>query len=197
MIRFAEKQDGPAIAELILVILKDMELPFVEDFGEAATKEAIITAYDDPTYRFGYQRGLVAEVDGKIAGAAFGYPAKDEPIIDRPLKKYLVSKGLPEDIEMFIDSEAFPNEWYLDSIAVDEAFRGQGIGSSLLEAVDLIAIRDDEEIVGLSVDRLNPGAKKLYLREGFEEVGQHTISGHLYDHMQRKIKTAVREKVSC
>lgn len=197
MIRFAEKQDGPAIAELILVILKDMELPFVDDFGEEATKEAIIAAYDDPTYRFGYKRGLVAEIDGKIAGAAFGYPAKDEPIIDQPLKKYLTSRGLSETIEMFLDPEAFPNEWYLDSIAVDEVFRGQGIGSRLLEAIDLLAVRDGEEVVGLSVDRLNPGAKKLYLREGFEEVGQHTINGHLYDHMQRKIKTAVREKVSC
>lgn len=197
MIRFAEKQDGPAVAELILVILKDMELPFLEEFGEAAAKEAITAAYDDPTYRFGFQRGLVAEVDGKIAGAAFGYPAKDEPIIDRPLKNYLASKGLSADIDMFIDPEAFPNEWYLDSIAVDAAFRGQGIGSQLLEAVDLLAIRDGEEVVGLSVDQLNPGAKKLYLREGFAVVGQHTISGHLYDHMQRKIKTAVPEKVSC
>ncbi|MEG1503255.1 MAG: GNAT family N-acetyltransferase [Enterococcus sp.] len=188
MIRFAKKEDGAAVAKLVLVILKDMELDFLDEFGEEKALEVIAACVADPTYRYGYARGLVEEIDGEIAGAVFGYPATQEPIIDLPLEKYLAAQGLDENIKMFIDPEAFPNEWYLDSIAVDERFRGQGIGSKLLTAVDRLATHEGQETIGLNVDRGNPNAKRLYLRDGFKDVGEITISGHLYDHMQRKVK---------
>ncbi|MEW3520321.1 GNAT family N-acetyltransferase, partial [Enterococcus entomosocium] len=37
MIRFAKEEDRFVMAELVLVILKDMELPFVKEIGEAKT----------------------------------------------------------------------------------------------------------------------------------------------------------------
>lgn len=144
MIRFAKKQDGAAVAKLILVILKDMELDFLEEFGEESALKVIAACFTDPTYRFGYARGLVEEIDGKIAGAVFGYPASQEAIIDLPLQNYLRSQGIEEEINMFIDPEAFPNEWYLDSIVVDERYRGHGIGSKLLTAVDRLATHEGE-----------------------------------------------------
>lgn len=188
MIRFAKKEDGAAVAKLILVILKDMELDFLEEFGEEQALEAIAACFEDPTYRFGYARGLVEEIDGEIAGAVFGYPANKEAIIDLPLQKYLRAQGIEDEVQMFIDPEAFPNEWYLDSIAVDERFRGQGIGSKLLTAVDRLATHGGEKVIGLNVDKANPNAKRLYLRDGFKDVGEIVISGHVYDHMQRKVK---------
>lgn len=39
MIRFARKEDAPEIAPLILVILKDMELPFLKQTGEQKALE--------------------------------------------------------------------------------------------------------------------------------------------------------------
>ncbi len=105
-----------------------------------------------------------------------------------PLENYLRSQGISDDIKMFIDPEAFPGEWYLDSIAVDEKFRGQGIGSKLLTAVDRLATHEGEKVIGLNVDKANPNAKRLYLRDGFKDVGEIMISGHLYDHMQREVK---------
>ena len=188
MIRFAKKEDGAAVAKLILVILKDMELDFLEEFGEEQALEAIAACFEDPTYRFGYARGLVEEIDGEIAGAVFGYPANKEAIIDLPLQKYLRAQGIEDEVQMFIDPEAFTNEWYLDSIAVDERFRGQGIGSKLLTAVDRLATHEGVKVIGLNVDKANPNAKRLYLRDGFKDVGEIVISGHVYDHMQRKVK---------
>ncbi|GCF94423.1 N-acetyltransferase [Enterococcus florum] len=188
MIRFARKQDAQEIAELILIILKDMHLPFVTEFGEEAAKQAIMASYEDPTYRFGYDRGLVEEINGEIAGAVFGYPAKEEPIIDEPLTRYLSSIGLSVDVKLFIDPEATAGEWYLDSIAVNEAFRGQGIGSRLLKAVDQLATRDGETVIGLNVAKENPAAKRLYERQGFTVVGDRIISGHPYDHMRREVQ---------
>lgn len=91
MIRFATKEDGEAIAPLILVILKDMELPLLEIIPEKTLLAVLAEAVADPTYRYGYQRGLVYEDNGHVAGIAFGYPNEDEPIIDEPLKKSCVN----------------------------------------------------------------------------------------------------------
>lgn len=187
MIRFARKEDGAAIAPLILVILKDMELPFVKEYGEELTTKALAEAVTLPDYRYGFTHGLVNEIDGKIAGVVFGYPDKEEPLIDEPLRPLLKKYGIKEETKLFVDPETFPDEWYLDSISVAEEFRGKGIGSQLLDALPKLALRDQKKTIGLSVDRGNPNAKRLYERKGFQVVGQKMISGHLYDHMQKKI----------
>lgn len=188
MIRFAEKEDGVAIAPLILVILKDMELPLLEVAPEEDILTILQEAIEEPEYRFGYNRGIVYEVDGKVAGVAFGYPSEEEPQIDLPLKKVLRRHNLSEDIKLFVDPETLPNEWYLDSISVDEKYRGSGIGSKLLDALPEIAKRDGKTTISLNVDQENPSAKKLYKRKGFEKVGEMTLSGHLYDHMHKNVK---------
>ncbi|WP_270271974.1 GNAT family N-acetyltransferase, partial [Enterococcus lactis] len=151
MIRFARKEDAPEIAPLILVILKDMELPFLKQTGEQKN----------------------------------GYTDEEEAIIDQPLVPILEKYQLDASTRLFIDKETFPNEWYLDSISVSEDFRGQGIGSRLLEALPKLAKKANRSVIGLSVDEKNPKAKKLYERHGFKVVGQRMISGHLYDHMQK------------
>lgn len=94
--------------------------------------------------------------------------------------------GLSKDMKLFVDEETMPNEWYLDTICVAEDFRGHGVGSALLEALPKIAKRDGYDVIGLSVDRANPNAKRLYEKHGFKVVAEREISGHLYDHMQKK-----------
>lgn len=186
MIRFAQKEDRFVMAKLVLVILKDMELPFVAEIGEEKTLEILAEAMLEPDYRYGYTRGLVNEIDGQVAGVAFGYPDKDEPTIDEPLTKILESYGLDKEMKLFVDQETLQNEWYLDTICVDEKFRGKGVGSALLAALPKIAQRDGYTTIGLSVDKANPHAKRLYERHGFQVVAERKISGHLYDHMQKE-----------
>ena len=187
MIRNAKKEDAAAIAPLILVILKDMDLPFLLKYGEEKTLEVSEEAITDPDYRYSYTRGIVDEREGKVAGIVYGYTDEEEPIIDQPLEKILQKHGIYEQVKMFTDRETFPDEWYLDSICVSEEFRGQGIGSSLLEALPPIVKKQNRDVIGLSCDKQNPQARKLYERHGFTVIGERTISGHLYDHMQKKI----------
>ena len=148
------------------------------------TLEILAEAMLEPDYRYGYTRGLVNEIDGQVAGVAFGYPDKDEPTIDEPLTKILESYGLDKEMKLFIDQETLQNEWYLDTICVDEKFRGKGVGSALLAALPKIAQRDGYTTIGLSVDKANPHAKRLYERHGFQVVAERKISGHLYDHIK-------------
>ncbi|MFV0559605.1 MAG: GNAT family N-acetyltransferase [Enterococcus sp.] len=187
MIRFATKEDGPQIAPLLLVILKDMELPFIDEYGEEKTLAILADAVSEPDYRYGYPRGIVKEIDGRIAGVAYGYTSEDEATIDDQFKKVLLAHGIEDEIDLFTDDETFPDEWYLDSISVSEDFRGHGIGSELLEALPKLAHKANKTRIGLSVDKENPAAKRLYERNGFKDVGEMVISGHLYDHMQKEI----------
>lgn len=187
MIRDARKEDAKAIAPLILVILQDMELPFVMQYGVEQTLAVLEKGIQSEDYRYSYRRALVAEEDGVVAGVAFGYPDRDEPLIDLPLAEILADLGLPQTERLFTDPETFPNEWYLDTISVNAAFRGQGIGTQLLAALPQLARKSHQNVIGLSVDKENPKAKRLYQRAGFEVVGQAVISGHQYDHMQKKI----------
>ncbi|MGM0125161.1 hypothetical protein IGI37_002559 [Enterococcus sp. AZ194] len=186
MIRFMKKEDGAAVAPLILVILKDMELPFVVQYGEEKTIQILIEAAAEPNYRYGYANAIVKEIDGKIAGVAFGYTSEEEAVIDEPLVKILKAHGM-ENAQLFTDPETFSDEWYLDTISVSEEFRGQGIGSELLDALPMLAESKGKKVIGLSVDESNPGARKLYTRKGFKKVGEVPISGHMYDHMQKEI----------
>ncbi|MGC6767256.1 GNAT family N-acetyltransferase [Enterococcus sp. LJL128] len=187
MIRFAKKEDGPMIAPLVLVILKDMELDFLKEVPETLLLTILEEAAANPDYRYGYKRGLVYELDNKVVGIAFGYPAEDESVIDEPLRQILIKYGLDMNLQLFIDEETLPGEWYLDSIAVDEAYRGYGIGSKLLDSLPEMAEKAGKSVIGLSVDKMNPDARRLYERKGFKDVAERMISGHLYDHMQKKI----------
>ncbi|GMA55048.1 hypothetical protein GCM10025857_64050 [Alicyclobacillus contaminans] len=91
MIRFATSKDAPKIAELVLVILKDMELPILEKADDQLILKVLEEAMKDPDYRYGYHRGLVNEVDGEVAGIAFGYFASEEETIDESLKKHSIN----------------------------------------------------------------------------------------------------------
>ncbi|MDF0480745.1 GNAT family N-acetyltransferase [Vagococcus sp. PNs007] len=187
MLRSAKISDAEQVVPLIMIILKDMELPFLLKYGEEKVMTVLKKGFSTETYRYSYKRALVVEEEGEILGVAFGYNESEEATIDDPLFPILKEEGIEEAEKMFTDKEAFENEWYLDSIAVRSDQRGRGVGALLLNALPEFARSQGADKLGLSVDDANPRAKKLYMREGFEEVGRKTISGHLYDHMQKNI----------
>ncbi|MDQ0225790.1 GNAT family N-acetyltransferase [Metabacillus niabensis] len=183
MIRFATQKDGKEIATLLWEIFEDMELSLLKKISKDKLIEMVAEAVCDPTYRYGFKRGLIYELNGEIAGIIFGYPAADELIIDEPFKKVLIKYGYDPNEKLFVDREAFPNEWYIDSIVVNQKYRGMGIGSILLEEMGRIAIEKGYRTIGLNVDIANPKAKKLYSRLGYKKVANTVISGHQYEHM--------------
>ncbi len=67
------------------------------------------------------------------------------------------------------------NELLMDGIAVDEKFRGQGIGSRLFDELFEWAKANDYKAVHLDVIDENPKAKALYKRLGFEEMSYEKV----------------------
>nr|MDJ0496440.1 GNAT family N-acetyltransferase [Acidimicrobiia bacterium] len=57
-------------------------------------------------------------------------------------------------------------DWYLQGVAVDEAFRGAGIGSLLLDHAEEVAATTGARRLALDVDVENDAARSLYERRG-------------------------------
>lgn len=180
------------IAALLWEIFEDMELPLLKEIPKSKLIEMVAEAAEDPSYRYGLNRGLVYEHNGEIAGVIFGYPASEEPAVDHPFKKVLQKRGFDPDHNLFIDLEALPNEWYLDSIVVKKKYRGMGLGTILLEAMCQTAADAGFQRIGLNVDIGNPKAKKLYSTIGFVKVADITLSGHQYEHMCKPLEAQIK-----
>ncbi|MBM4241442.1 MAG: GNAT family N-acetyltransferase [Euryarchaeota archaeon] len=69
-------------------------------------------------------------------------------------------------------SDLGPDDYYLVVIAVDEDFRGRGIGTLILNNGLELAKEKGFKRVVLDVDLDNEGAKKLYERFGFRVFGE-------------------------
>jgi len=186
MIRFAKEEDRTQIARLVLIILKDMEAAVLQKLGDRQTCQLLEEAMLDSDYRYGLKRGLVYEIDQHVAGIAFGYPADDEVIIDRPMDRLMAAHGLSGE-KFFTDSETFCGEWYLDTLCVAKSFRGHGIASQLLAASDQLAKKSGALKIGLCCDFANERAQRLYAKNGYKIVGKQILGSHPYHHMQKEL----------
>lgn len=188
MIRTARAEETMDLAELVYIILQDMELPIIENMPKNELLRLLSEAMQEETYRYSFRNGLVCERDGQIAGVAFGYKGELEPVIDRPLMRIAQKYGYGDSFQVFIDSETQPGEWYLDSIVTHPDFRRQGVATELLETVPEWASRQGETVIGLNCDQQNLSARQLYERQGFVKAGERRLASHMYDHMQKKIQ---------
>jgi ribosomal-protein-alanine N-acetyltransferase len=66
---------------------------------------------------------------------------------------------------------AYPDEAFVQTLAVRADRWGQGVGSRLLEALLVEAGRRGNPVIGLEVRADNERAQRLYLRFGFRPVG--------------------------
>lgn len=185
-IRKAQVQDIPEIIDLLWIIFTDMELPILKEVPSSIIRLWIEKAMSTPGYRYNLERILVADVKAQVAGIAVFYPAVDENGIDDAFNKIAVENG--KNYQLFFESEAFEDEWYLESLVVNPNYRGQGVATNLIKALITKLQSEDVELLGLNVDINNPKAKSLYTKIGFEKVGMCVLANHSYEHLQYKIK---------
>ena len=67
------------------------------------------------------------------------------------------------------------DEAYVDGVAVMPAYRGRGVGSGLIAALEAWATGQGLSIIRLEVVDANPRAEKLYRHIGFEAVREQTV----------------------
>ena len=75
----------------------------------------------------------------------------------------------------FLHHEPLEGEAYIDGLAVASEFRGRGIGTRLIDALERWAADRGMETLCLEVVDINSRAEKLYRTLGFETVRNQTV----------------------
>lgn len=184
MIRMAKKTDVAAVLPIIDQIFDEMELKTMAQIPKRVLFAELTEAFKTEDYRYSYRRTLVSTDDqDQVIGVAVGYPEKDEAHVDDALRPLWPKVGLPADYRLFTDKEARPGEWYLDSLAVDPAAQGHGVATALLQALPEYVQQTGLHRISLNVDLTNPKAERLYVKNGYRNIGEQMIGDHKYHHM--------------
>ncbi|MBP1841030.1 GNAT family N-acetyltransferase [Formosa algae] len=179
--RPATLSDTKAIASLLLLAMEDFifECIGVTDSVQALAFLEHFTALEDNQYS--YQNCMVIEDQNQIVAAINCYDGSLLHTYRLPIQNYILThynkKFNPED-------ETNAGELYIDSFAVLESHRGQGIGIKLLKHIIEIFAHDEHKTLGLLVETHNLKAERLYLNLSFKCVGIKTLVGKTLKHLQ-------------
>jgi ribosomal protein S18 acetylase RimI-like enzyme len=131
--------------------------------------------------QYSFRNTLVAEVEGKVAGAIIGY---DGALLHqlREVAIPLIRQHLGDGVKL--EDETQSGEFYLDSVGILPQFRGMGIGRKLICMMCQRALEQGHYQVGLLVDLDNPRAEALYTSLGFKHIDNKMFMGHQMHHLQ-------------
>jgi len=118
---------------------------------------------------FSYRNSVIAEVGGDMAGCLIGYALAKEP------ERTDLSKIPPMFVPLQELEDLAPNTWYINVVAVYPEFRGQGVGTRLLDRAEQAARESRSAGVSLIVADANVGARGLYARTGYREIATKPI----------------------
>lgn len=121
---------------------------------------------------FSYQNCLVAERDGEVIGMMHSF------VIEPPFPGPEQNDG-PDDpvLRPYAELEA-PGSLYIAGIALLPEHRRQGTGTMLLAAARQKARRMGAGKLSLLCFESNPGAHRLYEREGFRVIERQRVVPH-------------------
>ena len=131
-------------------------------------------AYVSPGHDLSYETVVFAERSGRIVGMASGYTYQQhEQSSDEPLRRAagfqmlrmaafsVLGPGMKRFIKTVPDGD-----YYLQAVAVDDQYRGSGIGSILLDHSEEMARGAGCARIVLDVAEKNTGGRELYARRG-------------------------------
>ncbi|WP_232209240.1 GNAT family N-acetyltransferase [Alkalilimnicola ehrlichii MLHE-1] len=118
---------------------------------------------------FSYTNTYVAEYDGAMAGMLLGYRLPD-PYEAGPLDE------IPVVVRPLIELEALvPGSWYINAVATDTAYRGQGVGRRLMDWAEHLAAASGAGVLSLIVAEENARARRLYEKLGYQAIARRQI----------------------
>lgn len=150
--------------------------------GEAQRAAAVVgQLYCRPRNRFSGQYATVVEIAGRLAGILVSYPASEMPRLDLGMARHLFSiygaggfaRFVGRALPLALVREAYPGEYFINSLATAPDLRGQGIGSRLLAWAEDKARAVGCAACALSVALDNQRARALYERQGYRLAGMH------------------------
>ena len=173
-IRAAQPADAPALARLYMEAFGSKLRWAFGKYTDAMPAIVLELLLHD---QMRLSETLVAEADGQVAGMAV--LRRDHKHRVRWLKVWQIVRrhvgGWRVFTATFImaamcSNLCTPTRSYLESLAVDSHYRGQGIGTLLLERCFEESQQAGKREISLHVVDTNPRAKQLYERMGFRTV---------------------------
>lgn len=185
MIRQAQTNDAEQVVSLILSAIGE-ELAAVYTGESEPSKAAPILAqyFAQPGNRFSKELIRVYEQDGDVAGMILCYSGQDAAALYAPIELHR-SQALKQAVKHQLESEQ--GEYYIDALAVDERYQGQGIAAKLMLQVEQDAAAAGLHKLSLLVDVDNTHALQVYLRKGFIQKGQKMLHQQPYWHMVKQV----------
>ena len=183
MIKNAQKQDAKICIKLLNLAMEDIAYKLSGYDDPVKSDEILEKFFVSETNRLSYKNVYVYKRDDVIIAAMCAYFGGDAWQLDREILQHL--KALGKDAQ--IEKECFDDEFYIDSIAVDEKFRGQGLAKELILHSFAKAKELGHKKVSLIVDVNKPKVRKFYESLGFKINTKKIINLHEYDHMIKEI----------
>ena len=183
MIKNAQKQDAKICIKLLNLAMEDIAYKLSGYDDPVKSDEILEKFFKSETNRLSYKNVYVYKRDDVIIAAMCAYFGGDAWLLDREISQHL--KALGKDAQ--IEKECFDDEFYIDSIAVDEKFRRQGLAKELILHSFAKAKELGHKKVSLIVDVNKPKVRKFYESLGFKFNTKKIINLHEYDHMIKEI----------
>ena len=183
MIKNAQKQDAKICIKLLNLAMEDIAYKLSGYDDPVRSDEILEKFFKSETNRLSYKNVYVYKCDDVIIAAMCAYFGGDAAQLDSEISQHL--KALGKDAQ--IEKECFDDEFYIDSIAVDEKFRRQGLAKELILHSFAKAKELGHKKVSLIVDVNKPKIRKFYESLGFKFNTKKIINLHEYDHMIKEI----------
>lgn len=136
----------------------------------------------DENSMYSFNKSMIARIDGVPVGCVVSYSGDDY----LSLREYTWPRLWEDaDSESVNNSEieAFPGEYYLDSMAILPEYRGRNIGKILMEAAIGRGRSLGYKNFSLLVDVDKPRLQSYYESLGFSVKGEVTFMGHRFNRM--------------
>ncbi|TJZ52482.1 GNAT family N-acetyltransferase [Sphingobacterium olei] len=180
-IRNARPQDADAISQLMLLAMEEIIYDFICQRNKQEALNFLAYFIRLESNQYSYQNILVVEDANVIIAQVCLYPGKDLLALRKPIIAYLL-ENYGHNLKP--ENETQEGEIYLDTLAVSTLEQGKGIGKILLQFVIDKYVYIEKQRLGLLVDKINPNAKSLYLKLGFEVQTNLLIFGKEMEHLQ-------------
>ncbi|MGQ4877240.1 GNAT family N-acetyltransferase [Billgrantia sp. LNSP4103-1] len=170
-IRKARTGDAPKLAELMNMAGEGIPAYLWERLAEPG--EDVMSYGAQRVARaeggFSYTNAYVAACEGAIAGMLLGYRL-DDPYETGPMEE------IPAVVRPLVELEALaPGSWYVNAVATEPAYRGQGIGRLLMEKAEQLAEDTHSKTLSLIVAEENVAARQLYEKLGYRIQARRPI----------------------
>ncbi|MNJ97539.1 ribosomal-protein-alanine N-acetyltransferase [compost metagenome] len=181
LIRRAKREESTIIASYIFLAMEEILYHFIGENSKEKAIRLLDSLIEEKNNQYSYENCWVVVDEHEIVAAALVYDGSKLNELRIPvatkIKSMFNNAFNPED-------ETQAGEYYIDCVGVDPNQQGKGIGSKIFKFLIDEYVYKNNKTLGLLVDTENPNAQKLYLKLGFEIVGEKMLVGKRMNHLQ-------------